>query len=328
MQRSLIPGAALARVTDKKVAAMSSDHPWWDGLSHGELDATEIAVGVLREHPWAEALLAHARTRHSLPAQLREGQGSTPENASDLFELRFAAELARAGRCADYEFWAGVGNSTVDFRVRGEPDWLIELVSLRTTQAVKDSTAEVSLHPGIAIYSHLHMSGAENPKNTEEYEMLTAISKVLAKASSEGEPTKFPVPAGKLHAVVVDARGYLGAGSGDDSDFVQMAAGAGALRGDDRLWAKAVPGTQGRICGLFEPRNPLAGAGFFRERVHVLGFVAERDFSLGEISGRMLLINNMNLFADRQDLARALATFPLVGVRYLPVLLPPAQGRR
>lgn len=307
---------------------MPLDHPWWDGLSAAEVDATETAVSVLCDHSWAQALLAHAQSRHSLPAQLRERRGSTAENASDLFELRFAAELAGAGRSADYEFAAGIGNSTVDFRVSGEPHWLIELVSLRTTQAVKASTVERDSGGGVATYSHLVSSDSPDSRNTEEYEMITAIRKILEKAASDGRPTKFPVPCGSYHIVLVDGRGYLGCSGGDYIDYIQMTAGAGALQGDDRMLAKALPGTCQPIRGLFEPRNPIPGALHFRERIHFVGFVAEQRFEAGEIPREILLVNNMNLFSDRDQLWRAVEAFPLPGGRLVPVLLPGDETRQ
>lgn len=301
---------------------MPSTHPFWDGLSTAEVDATDAAVSVLSDHHWAQALLAHARSRHSLPAQLREGRGSTPENASDLFELRFAAELARAGRTAEYEFPAGVGNSTIDFRVVGPPDWLIELVSLRTTEAVKASTMEQNHGEGLATYSHLLSSDAADPKNSEEYEMMTAIRKILEKVFRRGEPTKFQSPSGLYHVVLADTRGYLGRNGGDDIDYIQMAAGPGALQVEDRMWVKAVPGTRQPLRGLFESRNPLLGAQYFRERIHFVGFVAEERFEPGEIPRKILLVNNMNLFSDDNQLQRAVETFPLAGGRLFPVRLP------
>jgi len=307
---------------------MHSNHPWWDGLSRAEVEATETAVSVLCDHSWAQTLVAHARSRHSLPAQLRKRRGSTPENASDLFELRFAAELARAGRSADYEFAAGVGNSTVDFRVPGEPEWLIELVSLGTTQAVKASTVEHDSGGGVVTYSHLLSSDSPDPENTEEYEMITAIRKILEKAASDRKPTKFPVPCGSYHVVLADARGYLGGSGGDHIDYIQMAAGAGALHGDDRMLAKPVPGTRQLIRGLFEPRNPIPGARYFRERIHFVGFVAEQRFEAGEIPRELLLVNNMNLFSDRDQLRRAVEAFPLPGGRLVPVLLPSDETAR
>lgn len=295
-------------------------------MSSAEVDGAEVAIATLQSHGWARGLLAHARVRGSLPEQLRQAKSPTPENASDLFELRFAAELARAGRVAQYEFPAGVGNSTIDFRVVGSPDWLIELVCLRTTQAVKASTVERDLGQGAAVYSHVLSSDAPNPKNTEEYEMITAIGKILEKASSEGGPTKFPVPGEGYHAVVVDTRGYLGQSGGDHIDYIQMGAGAGALRDEDRMWAKAIPGTRKPIRGLFEPGNPLAGAKYFRERVHFVGFVAEERFEPGEISQELLLVNNMNLFANSKHLRTAVGSFPLPGGCLYPVRLPPARG--
>ena len=53
-----------------------------------------------------------------------------------LFEVRFAFELHRCGVAADYEHVAGVGASSVEFRIKGPQEWLIELLSIRESQAL------------------------------------------------------------------------------------------------------------------------------------------------------------------------------------------------
>lgn len=115
-------------------------HSYWNFVSAAELDYTAQVAERLKGLDWARALLDHSRIRGSLPEQMRKAAAPTPENLSDLFELRFADEFARCGAAAEYEFAAGVGRSSVDFRVTQPGEWLIELVCLRTTDAVEAAT--------------------------------------------------------------------------------------------------------------------------------------------------------------------------------------------
>lgn len=47
-----------------------------------------------------------------------------------LFEARFAYDLSKMNLEIQYEFSAGAGGSTVDFKVSNSGEWLIELVSV------------------------------------------------------------------------------------------------------------------------------------------------------------------------------------------------------
>jgi hypothetical protein len=68
--------------------------------------------------------------------------GLTASNMPLLFEARVAYELHRAKRTAEYEFPTGVGESSVDFRVHGSPEWLIEVVSVSESKAVQKATIQ------------------------------------------------------------------------------------------------------------------------------------------------------------------------------------------
>lgn len=61
-----------------------------------------------------------------------------------MFEVRFAQELQLAGVTAEYEFRVGVGDSTVEFRLNTTPTWLIELVSVRTSDAARRATRKTA----------------------------------------------------------------------------------------------------------------------------------------------------------------------------------------
>ena len=102
-----------------------------------------------------------------------------------------------------------------------------------------------------------------------------------------------------------------------------MSVGVSALPGDERGFGLCLPGTRKPIKGLFEPSNPLPAAKFVRERIHILGFVAEKAYQKGELTRSLFLINNPFLFSGADAVLSAYEVFPLKGARiYRPVVLP------
>jgi hypothetical protein len=306
------------------------NHPFWDFLSTAELDYTATVVQRLKNVEWARSLLDHARTRGSLPEQIRKAEAAGPENLSDLFELRFADELARSGAVAQYEFAAGVGGSTVDFRVTKHSEWLIELVSLRTTEAIKAATWQQEVAPGAQVFGHLLTSDSASKGNSSQEDMITAEAKIGTKAYEDGKPTKFPPPKTAFHAIIADMRGFGGAAGGEPFEYAQMSVGVSGIATEERDLALCFPGTRKPIKGLFEPSNPLPGASTVRERVHILGFVAERRYEEGGLTQGLFLFDNPFLFPDANAVWSAYERFPLDGARACrPVILPssprPAQ---
>lgn len=153
--------------------------------------------------------------------------------------------------------------------------------------------------------------------------MIAAESKIAAKAWLDGNPTKFPLPNDAYHAIIADMRGFGGAGGGEDDEYVQMSVGVSALPDGERDFALCLPGTRRPIKGLFEPTNPSPAANAVRERIHILGFVAEKAYQEGEITRSLFLINNPFLFRDAGAVLSAYKVFPLKGARiYRPVVLP------
>ena len=100
---------------------------WTDRLTLKEAQCTERALAALSSSPWARPLIT----------RLEASGGIKSENMPLMFEVRFAQELQRAGVVAEYEFRAGVGDSSVEFRLQTTPPWLIELVSVRTSRCVQ-----------------------------------------------------------------------------------------------------------------------------------------------------------------------------------------------
>lgn len=271
---------------------------WTDRLTLKEAQCTERALAALSSSPWARPLIARLET----------SGGIKPENMPLMFEVRFARELQRAGVVAEYEVRAGVGDSTVEFRLETTPPWLIELVSVRTSDAAKRATRKVGL-----IYEQLLRPTLADPGSNEEGEMITAEQKIGEKVFSGGKPTKFPPLDDSLRLILTDIRGYLDQG-GDIVDYRQMAYGAAGVPRECawaiRYW-EAKPGHLNPISGLFEHRNPLKAAHYVQERIHFLGFVREHDFTDGEIKRAGYYLANWHLFSTREEAESACRTYPV-----------------
>ncbi len=264
-------------------AAKGVERMWSDDLTVKEAEYTERAMIALENVGWAKPLLDRVATVGGLKSA----------NMPLLFEVRFAFELHLAGATADYEYGTGVGDSSVDFRIHGEREWLVELVSLRETQALKRGTQSQSLSKTVQISESLLLTGAAD-KQSEEDEMITALGKIGKKVFLDGNPTKFPVPSAAVHLILADMRGYLGEG-GDVLDYQQMANGARAISANN---AWALHFSRGRpILGLFEKvdQHPLQAAAMMRERVHFLGFIAENEYRECEIRDRACYQPNPHL---------------------------------
>jgi hypothetical protein len=230
-----------------------------------------------------------------------------------MFEVRFAYELHLAGFAPEYEYSAGVGSSTVEFRVPGSPEWLIELVSIRASQTAKRAVRQSGV-----IYSQTLTSTACDRKQSEEAEMITAEQKIGEKVFTGGSPTKFPSPELRSrHLILVDMRGYLDEG-GDVFDYRQMAYGAGGVP-QEYAWMihywDVGSGRHEPIKGLFEVSNPLASSSLVRERIHYLGFVRERCYSKHEIRDHAYYLANPHLFHSTEEVETDFASYPLQPVR-------------
>jgi hypothetical protein len=227
-----------------------------------------------------------------------------------MFEVRFAQELYRAGVTAQYEFAAGEGSSTVEFRLNTEPTWLIELVSVRTSDAARRATHEITP----LLSEQLLRATPDDPGRSEEGEIITAQQKIGEKAYSRGRPTKFPPLDGSVRLILTDIRGYLDEG-GDHWDYYEMAYGWRGLPPTMRdylthFWQNRA-GQFEPIKGLFEQDNPLMAAHYVQERIHFLGFVRERTFKEGEIQDWSLLLPNPQLLRSIEEQERTYWTYPL-----------------
>ena len=271
---------------------------WSDRLRSKEAERTQRAMVSLSSVAWAQPVLA----------RLERAGGVKSENMPLMFEVRFADEIHRAGISVEYEFRAGVGDSTVEFRLNTTPPWLVELVSVRTSDAAKRAIRQVGL-----IYEQLLRPTAKDPARSEEAEMITAEQKIGEKVFAQGKPTKFPPLDGSLRLILTDIRGYLDQG-GDVWDYRQMAYGAFGIAPQYSWMIHYWPTDGGRLApikGLFESDNPLRSARYVQDRIHFLGFVREKDFSDDGIRDNGYYLANWHLFPAESDAREAYNTYPL-----------------
>ena len=169
-----------------------------DRLHSTEVDRTKRAIAELSGVSWARPVLA----------RLERVGGISPVNMPLMFEIRYAQELHHAGVTAVYEYAAGEGTSTVEFRLNTTPSWLIELVSVRTSNAARRATRRM----GPLYYEQLISPTPEDQGRSAEGEMITAQQKIGEKVYSRGRPTKFPPLDGSFRLILADMRGYLDEG--------------------------------------------------------------------------------------------------------------------
>jgi len=310
-------------------------------LSEREATATQIALRVLRGAPWAAQLVAWVTERGGL----------STANMPLLFEARFGLALHDCGVAPSYEYAAGVGETTVDFRFG---QWLVELYSLAVSDALKAATWEMGssfgrilmtppgpgdakrtqdqLKHDLALLDASTESDAvkkairrevraehqktraqqdEAFKQSPGAEVVKAIERVLGNASRNGHPTKFPLPDGSRYSMLVVDARAVGAAGTDPYDCKLIAYGADAV--PEWIDRHLVDG-KGRahpIRGVFDAGNPMRDAQHFRERVHFLGIVAEETYARDELQYFIHLYPNPHLFGSYEEARGTLAAFPL-----------------
>jgi hypothetical protein len=126
----------------------------------------------------------------------------------------------------------------------------------------------------------------------------------------DGSPIKFPEPGSAMHAILVDARGFLGVGSGDAYDYDHTTQGATGLPNFAvRYWDNQP------IRGLFEKDNRLRAAELIQSRIHFIVFARERDYRDGELRQVTYACPNPRLFTDGDAARLAYYSFPLRPIR-------------
>src|ERR1700730_1893569 len=174
----------------------------FDFLTGREGDFMESVMDELKAVPWAKPTVDDINANGGLKGQ----------NKSKLFELRFGSEVHKAGVELRYEV-AGEGESTLDFGfTSGGRDFLVEMVRLEETDAVKAATTTKELADGITMVKRSLSSGAEDPRQSSEGETLLAVQRICQKLENNGKPHKFPPPTSATHVLLVDVRTLFNGG--------------------------------------------------------------------------------------------------------------------
>lgn len=288
-----------------------------DKMKREEVEATVTAAKELETVTWAAPLLRRTRdiiTRLSEGLADHDSYLRNPLIDSDkaiLIEVRFARALHRSGANAIYEYETGVGDSSIDFKIEGTPSWMIEVMSLRESNAVRDASWQDGPFSGMLL-----STDAEDPKQSEEGEMIRAQERISEKVYDHhrNAPKKFPPPNGNLSMILVDARGFLGDQGvlGDQFDWHHIALGAAGLHSRNvRTWINQKTGRREPIQGLFESENTRPASVILQERIHFLGFVCEKSFADDELVASIRYYANPQLFRSLSAKKEALASFPL-----------------
>jgi hypothetical protein len=255
----------------------------------------------LRSNPWALPLVNTIEQRG----------GVTFDNKPLLFEARVAQALILAKVSPiEYEFHAGVGESTVDFQFGTSPQWLTEVVSIGRSAALEAATVHSDPFYSTALLSPHPSQSMQQRRQSEEGESLLVIQKIGEKVHDGTNPIKFPVPVpGQYQVVIIDMRGYLG--GGDIHDWKQIAYGAELVAPHYRKYWLDKDDRQIPLRGVWHPRNRMRFAATARERLHAIMFVAEKEYSDGAFSAGAWIACNPHLFPDEPAARAVLAQFPL-----------------
>lgn len=271
------------------------DEKCFDFLTGRESDCMESVIGELAHTPWAKPLIK----------DINGSGGLTGDNKAKLFELRFGHSLHKAGILPRYET-PGEGQSTLDYGfASGGRDFLVEMMRLEETDAVRAATTTEQLGDGTVIFGRRLSAGGNDPRHSEEGETLKAVERICQKFESGGKPHKFPAPGSATHILLVDFRTFLN--GGDEWDRVHVGLGGELVRNpfNRRYWNGEL------ITGVFSPRTKLRGAAEARERLHFIGFVNEKSYETEELATAIQFIANPHLFKTSEEARAALAGWPL-----------------
>ncbi len=274
---------------------------WGEILTGREVEFCSQLLQQLNDVAWSRPLLARVGSPNDW----------SYERKPLLFELRFAGDLNAAHLCPAYEYSAGVDGSTVDFRFEADAsEWLVELVTLLASDAVKRASWE----DGLFFGAQLSTDAADRTQSVEG-ELLLAQQKIGEKVYTQSAPIKFPPPrTGTYHLILVDMRGF-GITGGDIWDYRQIAYGPTGLPHDKpylvHSWTDNA-GNRRPILGLFDRSNTYQRAArVVQERIHFIGFCNDESYALNGIRDSTLFLPNPHLFAD-DDAARVVyESYPL-----------------
>lgn len=274
---------------------------WGEILTLREVEFCRRLLTELENVEWIQPLLR----------QLGAADSWTYSTKPLLFELRFAAALHAARLHPQYEYRTGVGDSTVDFRVtHSNAQWLIELVCILASDAVKRATWRDGLFFGTAL-----STDSPDPTQSIEGELILAQQKIGEKVFTKNGPIKFPPPRpGSFHMILVDMRGF-GITGGDIWDYRCIAYGPSGVVPNALHLVHSWRGADGQrrpILGLFDENNThLRAARTFQERIHFIGFCGDHEYSSHSLRNRTLSLANPHLFHTNHEAEHAYRTYVL-----------------
>ncbi|MEE8371590.1 MAG: hypothetical protein V3R73_05525 [Sphingomonadales bacterium] len=273
----------------------------WDFLSTDEAQFVKTIMCELVDEPWAGRLLR----------DINRNGGLTRANKARFLELRFGYALRQAGITLRYEV-EGEAQSKLDFGFTASGQcWLVELMRLHETEAVKRATTTGKDADGIVWGQQFLGPNAQDPTQSEAGETIKAVQRICQKCERNGEPHKFPIPDAAYHVMLVDFRIFLQ--GGDEYDRIHVGLGAESVpeKFCRRYWNRKP------ILGAFSPDTEVHGAPEIRERVHFLGFVCEKTYENGAFGRATQFIANPNLLQSTAEVQSAIATWPLRPARVL-----------
>lgn len=285
-----------------------------DRLTTAEIERMRIVLAELKQVLWSKPLLNTVEKRG----------GITLENQAHLLEARIAHELHRHGVVPDIEYKAGAGESRVDFRIPGAPQFLVEVVSIRASEGVRAATRKRGAFIEFDLSTrNLVIPGRE--RESEESEAVVVQQKLVEKVYADEKVTKFPPrQKGVYHGIVADLRGYLGGWNrmedlkGDAIEFLygMTPKHLDLVRSRAVVPGKYIPQPDGGskpLAGLLHSENPTTGASYFRERIHFVHFVCESTYGEGDMRGpsESFVIPNLLLWPE-EEFNAAMSVYPLV----------------
>lgn len=277
-----------------------------DNLSEEEVFFSKNVAECIEKSKWGKKLIQDRKISRALkirPDPSRE-YDELNQIKSAFFEVRFAYSLLLMKFPVEYEAKLGIGNSSVDFKVKdGNNTWLIELTSLRESDAVKNAT--FTCKDDIIQYSSVDEGKCNSANVRDLIRLQEAIyGKVTKKNNNKIESLKFPaVTKNTYHAVIVDARSF-NAGMFDCGDFLIAVYGSHQLEHiEDGVFCRFFidkEGNSSHIQGVFEDNNNKIESKIVCEKIHFICFTVEHEYKENELIEKMLVFANPKYFQDEE----------------------------
>jgi hypothetical protein len=247
------------RHTPQKPSAAEFFSAWKTTESN---DAERVAEAQLKRAPWAKLLLDKLECARE--------SGDRWQQQAYLFEARIALSIDRLGYQAVYEYKAGEGDKSIDFRVLSKPEMLIEARAIQNSKASQGAGWVKEYERAAPMYGINFTSANPDQRQTTGGEMVHVVELVTEKAS------KFPSPRpGVYHLILADIRGYC-AGFVDLDDCRQIAWGPRAVHEEVNVqFFRTSP-----VRGIFDRDNASPNSARAQQRIHAVGlFCGQRNRS-------------------------------------------------